>query len=68
MISDAPCFLEGIDAEELRLINAEDIKMICFRLAAITHTSMEYYMKMPYRDLIKFVGMVRENREATEEE
>ena len=64
MISDAPCIIPDADenGEPLRALNAEGLKMLCFRLSMITNTSMEFYFKMPYRDLLKFVDELSEQQ------
>lgn len=62
MISDAPCIIPDTDenGEPIRGLNAEGLKMLCFRLSMITNTSMEFYFNMPYKDLLKFVDELSE--------
>lgn len=63
MISDAPCTAENEDGEPVRGLTAEGLKMLCFRLGIITNTSMEFYFKLPYSDLLKFVDELEEQHE-----
>ena len=37
--------------------------MLCFRLALLTNTSVEYYMGLPYSDLIDFTNELMEQQE-----
>lgn len=60
MITDAPYYAENKDGTPIRGITAEGLKMLCFRLAMITNTSVEFYFKLPYNDLLKFVKELEE--------
>lgn len=63
MIEDAPCCIVSSDDTPIRGITAEGLKMLCFRLGIITNTSMEFYFKLPYSDLLTFVDELKEQSE-----
>ena len=54
------------DGEPVRGMTADGLQMLCFRLGIITHTSVEYYMDLPYKDLVMFVAELQEQSERRE--
>lgn len=55
MIGDSPCAVPPEDGGTVRGLNYNDLRTLCFRLAMLTNTSVEFYYKTPYDDLIAFI-------------